>query len=316
MRKFALRRSAKEFLKKVIQQKGYEGFPRWHAQRARTTESGSMIDSLRDYKYDHGLPNIKGLRDLKSLNRATAKNREAWWQDTSGVSPRHRIDDIKRRWSGFHAPRKGEVLIPAGPHAEMAAFGNTPPNANVLFRGNPPRKGEFTYMSRHPDVAAAYAAAPEALHASKPSGKLLAFARPTKSVGEIETAYRASKHPKQLFKDRNATAQYNKDIPEMVRGQERDMIRLRLDRLTGKTTGPFAPGPPLPKLQGYKHVSQLNPSYETIFPRNVTPKQLGQYTVRPSRTAQGLPAYAVKDVEGMPASEAFAEFLKRKPVIY
>lgn len=316
MKKLALRRSAKEFLKRITSQKGYEKFPEWYRARGRSGEPASLLDSLKEYKYDHGLPNVKGVRDLKTLSRRSDMNREAWWQDTSGVSPRHRLDEIKRRWSGFHGPRKGEVVLPAGPHAEMPAFGSAPPDAKVLFRGNPPVPGKFTYTTRHPDVAAAYAATPESLHATKPTGRLLAFERPAKSMGEIETAYWASKHPKQLFKDPGAVAARNAGIPEKIRSQEQDMIRLRLDRLRGVTKGPFAPGPPLPKLQGYKDVSQLNPTYETIFPRGAVPKQLGEYRVRPTRTPEGLPAYAIRDVGGMPAREAFQEFLKRRPTVY
>lgn len=101
-------------------------------------------------------------------------------QDPSYLSPLQMETKrlfAEQRWSGAHRPRQGEQFIPSSIDAD---FVHDPSRGegDVWFRGNPTDVDGAAFVTRHPDVAAAYAAGEVGMEGkTPPTGRLFAFPR-------------------------------------------------------------------------------------------------------------------------------------------
>lgn len=200
------------------------------------------------------------------------------------------IDEHARRvFSGRHAPRPGETVIPAMGSAENIAQPNRQ-LGKFFFRGNPVPGGkkEVTLFSRHPDVAAGYALGRSAGQYTKGTNRLFAFSKKDlKSFGESRAdMWVTEKGPRELLKKKNRQLRKTVSAPGGV--GHSDFITEDLSPLERKV---------FPS-------TNWNSTYE--MPALVKKRRVpvGEYSVRATRMPSGDPAYAIRDVKGVPIERA------------
>lgn len=197
----------------------------------------------------------------------------------------------KRRWSGRHLARPGEVTIPATisgeiPHGEGSS--------SLLFRGNPLPSSGSAVMSRHPDVAAGYATGNSVWQKSPGTSDLFAYQR-SSMPRHMETAADILRYDEgNRFLKATKIDQVKADATESLLARQKQF----------KSVMPMKDSPAMGVIQNY---GRVHPTYETAMKANMAArrKPLGSYKVRPVRTVDMQPAYAVSDVSGASASSVF-----------
>lgn len=253
---------------------------------------------------------------------------------------------LKRQVSGRHAPVKGEALVAASPFGEKNAIGLLKKkDTNILFRGNPipttdhaynVGNNPVTFFTPHPDLGAGYSTVGEF---SRPSNRLFVYdAANTKnkftqspSGGEdllrkirenkLETPEVDPLTRRGLLRNKtygNTAVLKYKDIlkPRLLDSINEDFSKVQ--RMERKRAIKYKKNIYLSlNPNRLKTFTYSVPDYETFMPLTETKKlkQLGEYAVRPSRTAEGYPAYAVKRVSGRPAQQIF-KGMENYPVEY
>lgn len=211
----------------------------------------------------------------------------------SGEGPAQVQRALKDRFSGRHAGRPGETLIPAGGVVNLTAG---KPSPNYLFRGNTPGiipNGWVTdaqgtpgiLMSRHPDVAASYATAQTRGSQSPATGRLFAFRNDLPGGWGPDAP------------DTNLTSD-----PAMT-GTTLAKRKARQQRFNTPRTGK-----PFRHLPGAGFNGRFEPhTFEDLVPNSAADfnNPVGEYSARASRMPDGTPAFALKDVKGQPASKVF-----------
>ena len=207
------------------------------------------------------------------------------------------VKRLKRRFSGGHKPKKGEIVVPATGDAEllknMSPQKRTTlspnPRERALYRGNPIHKPLDqpkgpALATPHPDVAAGYAMG-DASHGqwTNPTGYLYSFVPESRPVLHRADVYSGHGGPSAMLNPSKRKELLK--LPPHVR-----------DRLAKK-------GVPLKKSID-RRISQNNPTYETVLgPEYVTYEtsvrgsktlpNLKTYKVRRTRMPDGSPAYAL-----------------------
>ena len=209
---------------------------------------------------------------------------DLWRKNRKLKTPLHVEDfnkDLQLRASGHHAPRPGETFLPSMGGAERV-FDPKRPEGAYIFRGNEiPKSDQFSFFSRHPDVAAGYASGD--VYATKaPQNKMFAYARkdlpahieqPADQV-PIGAVLNLAEHRQAL---NEALPHLGKDLPPTRHARVQEFRQ---------------------------NSSEQHPNYETLVPNAHSINPVGTYRVRPSRGPGGQPGYALSNESGLPLSEA------------
>ena len=172
---------------------------------------------------------------------------------------------LKRLASGAHLPLPGEWVVPVLPSGEhVRGLGSK----TLLFRGNDLPAGA-AFVTRHPDVAAAYSLGRVAGQDAHPNAIVRVFRKKgVKHVGESPDMSQSL--PRPLTR---------------ISLQERATLRKAVLR-ENSVRSYYAPS-----------AGKIHPTYETVVLPNklktLTDNYLGSYTVRRTKTGDGLPAYAL-----------------------
>ena len=235
----------------------------------------------------------------------------------SKMSPSERAmfrEDAKRRWSGYHKPKKGEEFIESFGTPEVAMGA---PSKKYLYRGNPidisiddyhPNPQVRTrFLSKYPDIAAGYAAQGTQQVTSK-TNKLYRYS-PKEGIKELSaTGAAVAPHSvpsgvkrvtlpsgERVKKYRTASS-YMKELSSKQSQKPRDVPNIvQSSRLYGKGyVKKIADKPTIRKSYEY------NPNYETVLiPEGKAKRLLGkpeEFSVRKSRTSDGRIGFAIKKV--------------------
>ena len=305
LEKTARTRGAKEFIKSVI----------GRAPGLRTR--GKSLEDIEMLARERG---VELPRRVSRIPQAVEKYRGA-------LGP----ERIREAISYRHGPRKGEVLLPSALDYEGQAFSRAPVKG-VTFRGNPrPPRGSGPYWGTpHPDVGAQYAREKVIGLSSKPSGKLFAYKTPSLKGSTIGPSDHVPAHlvegqqwrdvfgvrgMPQLTKRRQALIQ--EELSVDVQRQLRELKQRRGIRRRGhKPRESYELSGLARRQQELPHSLRYSKNYERIIPEGLRPRAIGQYKVRPSRTSEGLPAFAVSDVAGRPAAEMFEGLTKKRSPLF
>jgi hypothetical protein len=176
--------------------------------------------------------------------------------------------------SGRHAPRAGEILLPAaGPRTRV--FSPDRPKGQFLFRGNAPKSGpDKFFATRHPEVAANYATLGEATRAD---GRLFVL-------------------DKRRLRRHGEAAPGNDPTYDMAPNYVADILRGRGAAVHEALVGRAATGR-----------KSLARNFEDIVaPRGRRDPVVGEYGVRRTRVTsgpdKGMPAFGLTHVRGVPPS--------------
>lgn len=215
-------------------------------------------------------------------------------------TPSHLADheaDVARRWSGRHAPKPGEVAIPAEWTGERVHDAARP--FTYSFRGNQVGKDEaVAFASRHPDVAASYAAG-KAVGVSSGFGNA---ATSSKRMLAFKDAPHSGEAPADLWQK---PTKYTRSLDTFTGGPHGALhdSEERAWRLGPGTAGRQTPLSAHPAVANYEaNAARRNATYEHIMDATKLPEPVGEYAVRPSRIGK-QPAYALRTVRGLPAEE-------------
>lgn len=263
--------------------KKYVSLPRKEREELRDLAKAAGIGLGRDYSsalraHRHEQIYGWGIRDIKTGEQVAQYEKR-----------------LKRRFSGGHKPKKGEIVVPATGDAELSRNRSprkrTPLSPNpreiALYRGNPIHKfldqpKRPALATPHPDVAAGYAMGDASLgQRTDATGFLYSFVPESRPVLHRADAYSGHGGPSAMLNPSKRKELLK--LPPHVR-----------DRLAKK-------GVPLKKSID-RRISQNNPTYETVIgPEYVTyetshlkklPK-MKEYKVRRTRMPDGSPAYAL-----------------------
>jgi len=303
LEKTARNRAAKEFIQHVLR------------RHPGTPVKGKSLDAIEE-SVRYNIPD-----NARSLQEAAESYR-------GHLGP----ERVREALSHRHGPRRGEILIPAGEDYTRQAFPNVPVSG-VTFRGNPrPPKGAGPYWGTpHPDVGAHYTHGEKIVPmGSSPSGRLFAYKTPSlkgSTIGPADHIPAQMIESKRDFYDlvgvRNQAQLVQKrqqllkeQMSHSVADRLRELRQRRGIRRRGHTPrGDYEFSGLARASQELPHAVRYSKNYERIIPDSVRPRAIGQYGVRPSRTAEGLPAFAVQDVSGVPAREMFGDLInKRSPL--
>jgi hypothetical protein len=320
LEKCAMRAGVKRVLSHLDSTPGLRGFKEWHRMATRDP-SRKFTEALSGNKKD----DLFGLLDRfigdtgRPVSKTLSKRLTPFARGTGGLSKmvgdsinKADVQGIRQSISGRHGPRPGEILIPATTDPLSSARLGTSAKPKVFFRGNPRPTRGATYMSRHPDVAAHYAlkhpdlvggpAAEAAYRAfgiklpplTPSTGRLFAYSGKDLNTGFGEV-------PGGVFRNKALR------VPaEEARDTARKFIdSSRLSGLKGSKT-----------LQEAEHQLKGNPTYEKVVRANVKPKLLGEYIPRPSRTAEGAPAFAISRVRGQAPEKVFRDSIGKQSPLY
>jgi hypothetical protein len=203
---------------------------------------------------------------------------------TTPMQAADQVERVRRSFTGAHAARPGETLIPAAGTAEDVA--RVKVRSRHLFRGNPVTSTDVALMSRHPDVGAGYSLG-RATAGQKvaPSGRLFAF-------------------------DKARLSRAGEGVADAL--PEPSLVLGRTERISRAQGAKWYHRPKGSKIQPrvwdhLEHSGKVNPTYEDIVFTKKAPKPVGEYGVRRARTSSGDPAFAIRDVSGKPARSVFAE---------
>lgn len=192
----------------------------------------------------------------------------------------------RRMWSGRHAPREGEIVVPAaglsepGYGRDFTGIGTPGYKSRYMYRGNPIKPGSPTAaMSRHPDVAAAYSRGQTGSQLVSPSGEVFVYRK--------KGLRRLGEGPADNYGPRPEGG--HKRRPESL--LEREM--------RGKARHAEWKGKP-------------GRTYEdTVATNKKQPKHVAVLRVRQTRTSEGDPAYAFTSLEGLPAEDVIVPYTKK-----
>jgi hypothetical protein len=275
----------------------------------RAQEMGATVEDLAPaYKFSPESASDMGLGRIRS--------KELWdfevpiSYDKKSMSFADIDENYKRLWSGRHAPRPGETLIPASHTAENVVSKGSDTH---LFRGNPFSEsllkdpealpGELAgLMSRHPDVAAGYAQGTSFYQHSGPgTGRMFAYKRGDTPILAEGTADFYSRHRGKIpesARDRKFFGGPGNMLNPQAASALQEYEKLNPPKIDA--TGAYGR---LRQLQRGKNT----PTYESVVNMKEVAKPVGEYTVRKSRTPTGQPAFAVKTDSGTPIGELLQE---------
>lgn len=260
----------------------------------------NLADLLNSSKRVQELPpkKLKLVSDIHGTEAGHARLR-AQVRGLRALPPTAEIDAQQRRrlrdaFSGAHAPKDDEILLPAGMTGEHTY--NVWPKGDTLFRGNPlpfSTNNGMAFTSKHPDVAAAYSLGRVDGLTTQPTKHIFAYS------GVPDEAIRVTRGAD------NATPlvpddRYNAAAEMSIKTKSRlSNIRTRATvESTEQELNKSRRSPAL--LRRILTTGSNNPTYETVVNKSKMPRQpTAVYTSRLSRTPEGDPAYALKLVEGV-----------------
>jgi len=242
--------------------------------------SRNILNSLPQHERDL-VGRLHGLHEKQRYSRLEGIPSQRAW---SPLRDAEYTQEARLIASGRHPAREGETLIRAGGSSETIAEPYL--EQGLSFRGNPVPEEGAVFLSRHPDIAAGYATRVTSKgQVTQPTRRL--FAYDPKTLPHYEEAASDVMRPGRL-----------RTHPDAVETER--MRQHYVDYYAAQPRGPQT-------TRQLMQTSVYNPTYEQmVSDLKAMPQPVGEYRVRPSRTAAGDPAFAVQHVSGVPVQEAFA----------